>query len=56
MQLIQQPQGWALMGVSGVICGQGAGPDQNLRTLIKLPAHEVDCPYLTQCVYVEYVP
>ena len=44
------------MGVSGGVCGQGAGADQNLRTLITLPPHEADCPYMTQRVYVEFGP
>ena len=56
MQLTQQPQGWAPVGVSGGVYGKVAGADQNLRTLIKLPPHEADCPYITQCVYVEFGP
>ena len=44
------------MGVNGDVCGQRAGADQNLKTLIKLPPHEADCPYITQRVYMEFGP
>ena len=35
---------------------QAAGADQNLRTLIKLPPHKADCPYITHRVYMEFGP
>ena len=53
---MQQPQGWAPVGVRGGVYRQAAGADQNLRTLIKLPPHKADCPYITHRVYMEFGP